>query len=180
MHFQVDVSPFSFLFLLQKSFMTWRQENLLSQTLLFKTPWWHLPVGYHSLLGQTANVSLYHVTKCSLVNRLLFIISLTTRKSVDLRQINNNCFKLFLSAHFSFWKFLNLNLTFAVCCKSDAYIFSLITVTDLEWNFICYKKWENSLIALHAVIKESHQITFNLVIQMVCAYQQGQRKRRLK
>ena len=66
MHFQVDVSPFSFLFLLQKSFMTWSQENLLCQTLLFKTHWWHLTVGYHSLLGQTANVSLYHVTKCSI------------------------------------------------------------------------------------------------------------------
>ena len=43
--------------------------------------------------------------------------------------IHNNCFKPFLSVHFSFWKFLNLNLTFAVCrlpfavCrKRDAYI----------------------------------------------------------
>ena len=34
--------------------------------------------------------------------------------------IHKDCFKLFLSAHFSFWKFINLNLTFGVCRKRDA------------------------------------------------------------
>ena len=51
---------------------------------------------------------------------LLFIIS--TRKSVEINanSIHNNCFKLFLSAHFSLRKFLNLNLAFAVFHKRDA------------------------------------------------------------
>ena len=65
------------------------------------------------------NVNLYHVTKFSIylsftvyynytkIGRFTPILSITI------------CYKLFLSAHFSFLKFLNLNLTFAICCKRD-------------------------------------------------------------
>ena len=50
----------------------------------------------------------YHVTKFPFTYRLLFI-------KIYASSIHRNCFKLFLSAHFSFCKFLNnLNLTFAV------------------------------------------------------------------
>ena len=61
-----------------------------------------------------ANVNLYHLTKFTFTCRLLFII--TTRKSVDSHQFYSKIsrFTPILSAHFSFWKFLNLNLTFAV------------------------------------------------------------------
>ena len=50
----------------------------------------------------------YHVTKFPFTYRLLFI-------KIYASSIHRNCFKLFLSVHFSFCKSLNnLNLTFAV------------------------------------------------------------------
>ena len=61
-----------------------------------------------SRLRQTANVNLYHKT------------NLYENRQILLNSNYKNCFKLFLSAHFSFWKFLNLNLTFVVCRKRDA------------------------------------------------------------
>ena len=48
--------------------------------------------------------------------RLLFIIS-TQISSFMQVIIHKNCFDLFLSAHFSSWEILNLNLTFVVCVK---------------------------------------------------------------
>ena len=64
---------------------------------------------------QTTNVNLYRVTKFSIY--LSFTVHHNYTKIGRFTPILSilNCFTLFLSAHFSFWKFLNLNLTFAVC-----------------------------------------------------------------
>ena len=70
----------------------------------------------HRVYGkrQTANVNLYHVTKFS--NYLSFTVHYNCTKigKIHANSMHKNCFKLFLSAYFSFWKFLNMNLTFAV------------------------------------------------------------------
>ena len=63
-------------------------------------------------LRQTANVNLYHMTNLSIhlswkIGIFTPILSIT---------IVLSCFYLLIS---QFWKFLNLNLTFAVCRKRD-------------------------------------------------------------
>ena len=52
--------------------------------------------------------------------RLRFIISTNKLNSFTQFFIYNNCFELFLSAHFVFWEILNLNLAFAVCRIREA------------------------------------------------------------
>lgn len=66
----------------------------------------------------------------------------TSRKSADSSQFYpKNCFELFASAHFEFWEFVNLNLTFAV----NVNLFYLLTkstawyerYSDSSTCFIC-------------------------------------------
>lgn len=52
--FLIQVAPFSCLTQLQQSFMTWRLKNLLWQTLLFKTNWWHVTVGLSLIINIVA------------------------------------------------------------------------------------------------------------------------------
>ena len=52
--FLIQVSLFSCLTQLQQSFMTWGLKNLLWQTLLFKTNWWHVTVGLSLIINIAA------------------------------------------------------------------------------------------------------------------------------
>ena len=50
---------------------------------------------------------------------LLFIIT-TAKSAIPACFLHKNCFELFLSAHFLFSEFVDLNLAFAVCRKRDS------------------------------------------------------------
>ena len=73
-----------------------------------------------SRLRQTANASLYHVTKIPLYLSITVHYFNTWISSYTQFFIHKNCFELFLSAHFLFWEILHLKLKFAVCLIRDA------------------------------------------------------------
>ena len=68
---------------------------------------------------QTANVNLYHVTKFSIYLWFTAYYNYTKiGRFTPIPSVRIVSFKILIT-HYSFWQFLNLNLTFAVCRKRD-------------------------------------------------------------
>ena len=83
-------------------------------------------------------MNLYHLTKFPLYLSFTVHYNYPVHESqqVYANSIHKNCFKLFLYAHFSFWKFFYLNLTLAAMLNlsiTPYHAFRIVRETDAFW-----------------------------------------------